>query len=314
MRSKKTNDGFSKTFVITLTVLISVTFLSFYVVQKGLNNTIQEYFPQSYRIVSPELPDEISFAGEQVPLDQFEVREKLDREMTVGTYWHSAMILYMKRANRWFLVIEPILEKNGIPNDFKYISLIESDLTNTVSPVGATGFWQFMKATAIKYGLEVNSIVDERYNVEKATEAACLYLKDAKEKFGTWTLAAASYNMGQNGTDNQLERQKADSYYNLVLNEETTRYIFRALAVKTIMNDPEKYGYKIEQKDMYPPLDFKIVNVNKEIKHWADFAAKYGINYKTLKLFNPWLRENYLPNRSRKNYEVKIPVGSGVKE
>lgn len=310
MNKKKT---FVKSFIVVTAVLTSVSFLSFNVVQNGLTEEIQEYFPQSYRIVSPELPKEISFAGEPVPLEKFEVKERLDREMTVGTYWHSAMILYLKRANRWFPVIEPILKKNGIPDDVKYISLIESDLTHAVSPVGATGFWQFMKPTAIKYGLEVNEFVDERYHVEKATEAACLYLKDAKTKFGTWTLAASSYNMGQNGTDNQLERQKADSYYNLVLSEETTRYIFRALAVKTIMSDPAKYGYQINAEDLYPQLDYKIVSVNTEIKHWADFAASHGINYKTLKYYNPWLRDNYLPNKSKKTYEVKIPVGKGVK-
>lgn len=313
MNSSNKKKKFLKPFLILTAVLISLSFLSFKVVSEGLVGDIQEYFPQSYRIVSPELPEQISFAGEDVPLDQFEVKEKLDRELTVGTYWHSAMIFYFKRSNRWFPVIEPILKKNGIPDDFKYISVIESDLTQAVSPAGATGFWQFMKPAALKYGLEVNEFVDERYHVEKATEAACKYLKDSKEKFGTWTLAAASYNMGRYGTDNQLERQKADTYYNLVLSEETTRYVFRALAVKTIMNNPAKYGFHVNAESLYPELNYKIVTVDSEIKHWADFAASNGINYKTLKYFNPWLRDNYLPNKSKKTYEIKIPVGSGTK-
>ena len=172
MKNITKNYKLVKTSIVVTAILISITFLSFHVVQKGVLDRPQEYYPQSYRIVSPELPKEISFAGELVPLDQFEVREKLDREIIVGTYWHSAMILYLKRANRWFPVIEPILKKNGIPDDFKYISVIESDLTNVTSPVGATGFWQFMKPTAISYGLEVNEFVDERYDVEKSAEAA----------------------------------------------------------------------------------------------------------------------------------------------
>lgn len=316
---KKINRKFLKVFIIVTAVLASISFLSFYVVQneKQKEKTGEEIndknFPHGYKIISPELPKEISFAGEPVPLDNFEVRERLDRELTIGTYWHSAMMFYLKRANRWFPVIEPILKKYGVPDDLKYIAVIESDLTNAVSPANAVGFWQLVKATATENGLEVNEFIDERYNVEKSTEVACKYLISAKEKFGSWTLAAAAYNMGRAGTINQLERQKMDSYYNLALNDETSRYIFRILAARLIMTNPQKYGYDITEKDLYPELDYKSVKVNTEIKHWADFATEYGISYRMLKYYNPWLRDNYLPNKSKKTYEVKIPEGDGVK-
>ena len=312
---KNINKKFIKVFLAAAAVLTSISFLSFYVVQnetqdeKSENNT--NLF--GYKIISPELPKEISFAGEPVPLNNFEVRERMDRELTIGTYWHSNMIFYIKRANRWFPVIEPILKKYGVPEDFKYIAVIESDLTNAVSPANAVGFWQLVKAAAVENGLEVNEFVDERYHVEKATEVACKYLLRVKEKFGSWTLAAAAYNMGRAGTINQLERQKTDSYYTLSLSDETARYVFRIIAARLIMSDPQKYGYQINKEDLYPELDYKIVKVNSEIKHWADFAKEHGINYRTLKYYNPWLRDNYLPNKSAKTYEIKIPVEDGVK-
>lgn len=312
---KNINRKFLKVVIFSAAALTCVSFLSFYVVQNETQNEKKENKNNlfEYKIISPELPKEISFAGEPVPLNIFEVRERLDRELIVGTYWHSNMIFYIKRANRWFPVIEPILKKHGVPDDLKYIAVIESDLTNAVSPANAVGFWQLVKATAIENGMEVNEFVDERYHVEKSTEVACKYLLSAKEKFGSWTLAAAAYNMGRAGTINQLERQKMDSYYNLALNDETSRYIFRILAARLILTDPKKFGYEISEKDLYPELNYKIVKVNTEIKHWSDFAAEYGISYRMLKYYNPWLRDNYLPNKSKKTYEVKIPVGDGVK-
>ena len=199
--------------------------------------------PVEGKIISPDFPDSFTFAGEEVPLRNFEVRERLDREIVVNTYWHSSTILMVKRAKRWLPVIEPILKEEGVPDDFKYIAMIESNLTNAVSPKGAKGFWQFLKYTGEKHGLEINKCVDEGYHIEKSTKAACSYLKNAYEMFGSWTLAAASYNMGEAGVEKQLERQKADNYYNLVLSDETSRYIFRAIAAKIIINDPEKYGF-----------------------------------------------------------------------
>lgn len=267
----------------------------------------QRAFNNGYRIFSLTLPRELSFCGEPVPLDRLDVRERLDRELLVNTYWQSNSILFHKRARRWFPVIEPILREEGVPDDMKYIPLIESGLTNVVSPMGATGYWQFMKATGQNYGLEVDSEVDERYHVVKSTRAACKYLKEAKAHFGTWALAAASYNMGMGGVDKQLGRQRSKDYYGLQLSEETSRYVFRVLALKEIMSDPERYGFHIREKDLYAPYDTRSVKVTGPVENFGDFALRHGTDYRTLKLLNPWLREDHLTNKSGKTYEVLLP-------
>jgi len=264
-------------------------------------------FSSEYRIIPPNIPDNVTFCGEEVPLNEFEVRERFQREIIVNTYWHSASILLLQRSTRWFPIIEPILKENGIPNDFKYLAAIESNLTNAVSPAGATGFWQFMKGSGKEYGLEINDEVDERYHLEKATIAACKYLKDAKEKFGTWTLAAASYNRGMSGIDKQLERQKEESFYDMLLNEETSRYIFRILAMKELFERPRDFGFYLTEDDFHKPIRTKELIVNSSITHLGDFAKKNGISYKLLKYFNPWLRDNSLTNKSKKEYTIKIP-------
>jgi len=218
----------------------------------------------------------------------------------------------MKRANRWFPVIEPILKKNNVPDDFKYLCVTESNLENVISPAGATGFWQFMKAAGGKYGLEINSQVDERYHIEKSTQAACEYLKDAYKTYGTWTMAAASYNMGTNGASNQIERQKTENYYNLVLNPETSRYIARMVAFKYIMQNSKAYGFDIKDDELYKPLkSFEIV-LDSSVNDFADYSIALGLNYKILKLYNPWLRDNYLSNRNRKVYKIKIPEEGSI--
>jgi hypothetical protein len=227
-------------------------------------------------------------------------------------YWHSSTFLILKRANRYLPIIEPILQKNGIHDDFKYIPLIESGLDHVVSPRGATGFWQFMEGTAKDYGLEINNEVDERYHLEKSTEAACQYFHDAYEEFGNWTLAAASYNVGKRGINKQIERQKENNYYNLLLNSETERYIFRILALKEIYNNPEKYGFHLEENHLYKPIPFDIVEVDTAVSSWADFVGKYELTYRLLKEFNPWLRESYLKNREKKKYYIKIPEKKAV--
>jgi membrane-bound lytic murein transglycosylase D len=270
-------------------------------------------FPQGYRIISPPVPNELYFCGERIPMENFEVYERVDRELIVNTYFHSATILAMKRANRWFPVVEPILEANGTPDDMKYLMIAESGITNAVSPAGATGYWQFMEKAALKYGLEVNSEVDERYNMEKATEAACRYLNEADSLFGSWTMAAASYNTGIENVQKQIERQKAKNYYNLVFSEETLRYITRAVAIKEIMNNPERYGFDIRQDELYNPLPYKLVQVNGPVDDLADFAFGYGINYRILKLYNPWLRDNVLTNKDKKVYSIKIPEPGSIK-
>jgi hypothetical protein len=265
------------------------------------------------RIYSPPIPDTLEFCGEQVPLEDFDVKERFDREFLVNTYWHSAMLLYIKRANRWFPVIEPILKENGIPDDFKYMAVAESGLTNAVSPDGASGFWQLMPAAAKKYNLEINDEVDERYNVEKATQAACDYLKEAHSKFKTWTLTAASYNNGMNGIERQIDRQQTQNYYNMYLNDETSRFVARIVTIKEIFLDPHKYGFYFSQNDLYPKFDTYKVKVNGPIKDLASFARSYDINYKFLKVFNPWLRDNFLKNKFKKTYFLEIPKEGAVK-
>tara|TARA_B100001109_G_C18862511_1_gene474822 strand:+ start:2253 stop:3203 length:951 start_codon:yes stop_codon:yes gene_type:complete len=270
--------------------------------------SFQEKKQETYNIFSLSPPKQISFAGEQVPMQEPEVFERLDREIHTNTYFHSNTILYFKRANRWFPIIEPILAENNVPDDFKYLALIESGLQNVISPAGATGYWQFLKATGKEYGLEINEEVDERYHLEKATHAACKYLKEAYEQYGSWSLAAASYNTGKARISSELERQKADTYYDLLLNQETGRYVFRILAVKEIFANPEAYGFQIRKKDLYSPLAYKTVEVDTAVNNFADFAQEYSISYKILKHFNPWLRDSYLRNPSKKTYLIKIPT------
>lgn len=272
-----------------------------------------EVFPQDYKIISPKIPGSIFIFSEGVPLENFEVYERVDREILVNTYWHSATILALKRANRWFPVIEPILKANGIPDDIKYLAVVESNLENVVSPAGATGFWQFIKAAGIKYGLEINDEVDERYNVEKSTQAACNYLKEAYTKFGNWTMAAASFNAGVNGIDKWSGLQKTTNYWNLVLGSETSRYIARIIALKLIMENPSAYGYDLKEDDLYKPLKYKEIELKSSVADFADYAVTLGINYKTLKLYNPWLRDTALKNKSGIVYKIKIPEEGSIK-
>lgn len=264
-------------------------------------------FQSKYSIFSIEMPEKLSFAGEEVPLSYYDVRESMDREILVNTYWQSQTLLFIKRANKDFPVIEEILKKHQIPDDFKYLVLIESELRNVVSPSGAVGVWQLLKGTARDYGLEVNKEVDERYHLEKSTEAACRFIKDAYELFGSWTMAAASYNVGRNGLLKQVKRQNQDNYYDLLLNEETARYVYRMLAVKLILENPTKYGFHVREKDLYYAIPTYEVEVDSAVANFADFAEKHGINYKILKYFNPWLRDSFLTNKSRKKYYIRIP-------
>ncbi len=268
----------------------------------------QEQLEDSYHIFSLSPPLQIKFAGSQVPLEDPEVYERLDREIHANAYFHSNTILYFKRSNRWFPVIEPILKENNIPDDFKYLALIESGFQNVVSPAGATGYWQFLEETAKENGLRVNNEIDERYHVEKATEAACKYLNDSYEIYKDWALVAASYNVGKARISRELLRQKTDNYYDLLLNEETGRYVFRLLAVKHILQNAADYGFNIRKKDLYQPLVYTEVTVDSSIEDFADFAHEYNISYKTLKYFNPWLRQEYLKNTSKVIYSIKIPT------
>lgn len=261
----------------------------------------------SYEIKALAMPDDLEFAGESLPLEDPDIYERMDRELLVNTYWQSNALLLIKRANKYFPIIEPILKEEGLPDDFKYLAVIESGLTQAVSPARAVGFWQILEGTGKEYGLEINDNVDERYNIEKSTRVAADYLKKAKERFGSWTLAAASYNAGQYGVDKQLERQKVEDYYDLLLGEETGRYVFRIIALKEIMNNPQKYGFNYSEADLYEFIPVEKVKVDTVVKDFPDFAAKFGINYKILKIHNPWLRDDHLKNASRKTYFIDIP-------
>ncbi|MBP1841399.1 lytic transglycosylase domain-containing protein [Formosa algae] len=260
-----------------------------------------------YNVYALQMPEQLDFAGEELPLHDPDVHERMDRELLVNTYWQSNALLLFKRAHKYFPIIEPILAKHGIPDDFKYLAVIESGLTNAVSPAGARGVWQIMKGTAKDFGLEVNDNVDERYNLEKSTEVACEYLKKSKAQLGSWTLAAAAYNAGNRGVSSRLEAQKVDDYYDLLLGEETGRYVFRIIALKEILNSPLKYGFNFRDKDLYTYVPTYTVKVDTAVTDFADFAQKFDINYKILKIHNPWLRESFLNNSSRKLYEIEIP-------
>lgn len=253
-------------------------------------------------------PVKLDFAGEETPLKISDVKERLDRELLVNVNLHASTILAIKRANRAFPVIEPILKKNGIPDDFKYLAVIESGLVNVVSPAGARGIWQFMPETAKERGMEVTENVDQRYDLEKSTEAACSYFLSAKTKFGSWTLAAASYNGGMTGVNKQIGIQKVSNYYDLLLTEETSRYIFRILALKEIMENPVKYGFTLASEDLYSALPTRKIEIDSSITDLADFAKNEGINYKILKIHNPWLRETKLLNETGKKYQIEIPL------
>lgn len=260
----------------------------------------------NYEIKALKLPKEMDFAGESAPLEILDVYERIDRELLVNTYWQSNGLLMFKRSHKFFPIIEPILAENGIPDDFKYLALIESGLQNVTSPAGAKGFWQIMKATGREYGLEINDNVDERYHLEKATRVACDYLKDAKDRFGNWTLAAAAYNAGNRRISESLEKQQVSDYYDLLLSDETARYLPRILAVKEIIEHPTKYGFSFDKSDLYNTEATYEVKVDTVITDIARFAKGFGMNYKELKRHNPWLRENQLNNKSRREYMIKL--------
>ena len=261
----------------------------------------------NYKIRALKIPENLSFAGEKVELDKTDIRERIDRELLVNTYWQSNALLWFKRTNKYFPVIEPILKEKGVPDDFKYLSVIESDLRNVTSPAGAKGMWQMLKDAGRENGLEINDNVDERYHLEKSTRAACDYLIEAKERLGSWTLAAAAYHAGNYGIEKRLKVQMVDNYYDVLAGENTERYVPRIVAAKEILSHPEKYGFQFDKDDLYKLGTTYSVEVDTAITNIADFAQKFDTNYKELKMYNPWLRENKLNNKSRKLYEIQIP-------
>ena len=297
---------FSFLFVMGLIGLAK--FFSFSSYELSDDQSFMNHFNSKYSIFAlPKPAAEVDFSEERVPLENPDIWERFDKELLKNTYWQSNTLLLHKRANKYFPIIEPILKSNGVPDDFKYLALIESGLENVVSPAGASGFWQIMKVTAKEHNLEVTKEVDERYHLEKSTQAACTFLTEAKEKFGTWTLAAAAYNMGRTGLQKQINRQQVETYYDLLLNTETSRYVFRILAMKEIIENPKQYGFHLREKDLYKHIPTYHITVDTAVEHWADFAQQHQINYKLLKIYNPWLRESYLTNTKHTTYNIQLP-------
>lgn len=267
---------------------------------------------------SPQLPQQIAsvdlnkaytFAGERLPMDNFDVRERLDREFMVNSYWHSNTMMSIKLAHRYFPLMEEILKRNNIPDDFKYLAVAESTLRPVASPAGAKGFWQFMEPVGKHYNLEITEDVDERFHVEKSTQAACELLRDYHKRFGNWTMAAAAYNLGETKMASEIKSQRGETYYDLNLNEETSRYIFRIVALKEILSNPENFGFYLREDQLYPPLNqYRTVEVSGPVENWGDFATEQGTTYRMLKIYNPWLRTTKLQNRSGKTYQVQIPL------
>ena len=291
-----------------LIILLFTVLTSGFVFKSDFFSAFVNYGENStYKVYALHLPDTLSFAGESFDITSPDLRERLDRELLVNTYWQSNMMLLLKRSNKFFPLIERVLKEEDVPIDFKYLAVIESGLENVRSPAGAKGFWQIMSTTGRDYGLEINSNVDERYHLEFSTKVAAKYLKRAKEKFGSWALAAAAYNRGINGIQRNLTTQKASDYFDLFLGQETSRYLFRIFAVKEIIENPIKYGYVFEQKDLYQYIPVRLHGIDTPINNLASFAKKMGVNYKLLKIHNPWLIQNHLNNKSRKYYEIAIP-------
>ncbi|MDC1226509.1 transglycosylase SLT domain-containing protein [Algibacter sp.] len=288
--------------------LLSLCTLFIYALQDApTDENFETKLINDYNVYALQVPDDLNFAGEPMPLENPDILERMDRELLVNTYWQSNGLLMFKRAKKYFSIIEPILAKNGVPDDFKYLAVIESGLTNAVSPAGARGVWQIMPATGRENGLEVNKNVDERYNLQKATEVACKYLLKSKSKLGSWTLAAAGYNAGNAGVSRRLKEQGVQGYYDLLLGEETGRYLFRIVALKEILSNPKKYGFNFREKDLYTNIPTYKVEVDSAVTDFTQFAQSFGINYKILKLHNSWLREPHLNNKSKKPYYVEIP-------
>lgn len=293
---------------LALVGLLSLCALFIYALQDApTDENFEKNIINNYNVYALQIPEKLDFAGEDMPLKDPDIYERMDKELLVNTYWQSNALLMFKRAKKYFPIIEPILEKHGIPEDFKYLAVIESGLSNAVSPAGASGVWQIMPATGRENGLEVNENVDERYNLAKATEVACKYLKKSKNDLGSWTLAAAAYNAGNAGISRRLKEQNVSGYYDLLLGEETGRYLFRIVALKEILSNPDKYGFNFREKDLYNTIPTYEVTVNTPVADFTQFAEKYGINYKILKLHNPWLRDRMLVNKTGKTYTIDIP-------
>lgn len=294
--------------VFAIMVLLSAGFVFTLLVSAGNHQQEMSDYEESNPVaVSWAIPEGVTFAGEEMPLRNFDTRESLDRELNATAYRHGSTLLTIKRAGRYFPEIEKILKEYGVPDDFKYLACAESDLSNAISPKGATGYWQIMEGTGKEGGMIINREIDERYDLDKSTRFACKYFLKAYEKYGSWTMAAASYNNGFSGLSEQVDIQKEINYYDLLLNEETARYIFRIAALKLIMTEPLKYGFNVGPDDMYKPVPFREVKVDTSVTSFEQFARQFDTNYKILKFLNPWLRKPFLTNSEKREYTIRVP-------
>lgn len=292
--------------LISVIILLSIVLIG----GKDPGMTVEQRPFVSSMTISVPVPEKVEFCGEKISLDRLDMRERFDREINAFTYFHSTTLMYLKRANRFFPIIEPILKKNGIPDDFKYLCVIESGLdTRALSPAKAAGLWQFIESTGKEYNLEIGNGIDERYHVEKATEAACKYLKDAYNRYGNWINVAASYNAGMGRITSQLEKQDVNSAFDLHLVSETSRYMFRIMAIKQVFMNPQKYGFLLKKENLYPLVDVNYVDVSSDIPDLAAFAKNHGVNYMIVKDYNVWLRDTklILPKNTTKTYRIAIP-------
>ena len=295
-----------RNYLIAIASFLILT-LIFSSAKKDENAEQEDVISKGSKVVAVPIPSQISFAGEQVALDKFEVKERLDRELLVNSYWQSNSLLMIKRSKRAFEIIEPILAEYDVPEDFKYLAVAESGLLNVTSSAGAKGVWQFMQSTAKSYNLEVNGEVDERLHLEKSTIAACQYLKEAHTRFGSWTLAAAAYNRGPAGVERDLKKQQVGDYFDLHLNTETSRYVLRILALKTIFENQTSYGIHLKNEDYYGSISTINVVIDSSINNIAEYALQLGTNYHVLKSLNPWLKSNEL-TVVNKTYTIKAPL------
>ena len=296
----------NKYFFLVGFIFLSI-FLSFKI-QKTNSGTMPNGQYSFTDVKTIDLNKNYNFAGEIVPKDNFDALERLERELLVNAYWHSNTLMMVKKAKRYFPIIEKILADQGVPDDIKYLAAAESSFNNATSPSGAKGIWQFMEGTGREYGMEINADVDERNHLEKSTIAACKMLTKLKNKFGSWTMAAAAYNMGGNGLSKEMENQRASSYYDMNLNNETLRYVLRLIAIKEIFEDPEKYGFATEDGPLYKPLDkYNEITVDTSVGNWGDFAKQFNTSYRMLKVYNPWLTSYNLLNKERKQYLIRLP-------
>ena len=293
--------------LLSILSLLFITFLFINGINKSDTDPKTSTY-KTYKIKALKLPLNLNLAGERVPLEIPDVKERMDRELLVNTYWQSNGLLLIKRANKYFPILEPLLRKYDLPDDFKYLALAESAFIDETSSVGAAGMWHFMRTTGKEFGLEINKNVDERYNIEKSTKVAAEYLKKSRKRFGSWTLAAAAYNAGNYGISKRIKEQNVNNYYDALLPDETERYVFRIIALKEVISNPRKYGFVFENEDLYTLPKTRTIQVDTAISNITNFAKKYGLNYKEFKILNPWLRENKLNNKSRKLYHIKIPL------